>query len=340
MKKSYFIIAALIFVAACAVYFSFGEKKPEPAETVGGKRISIVATMFPQYDLARAVAKDRADIRMLVKPGAEVHSFEPTPADVVEVRSADIFIENGGAVDSWAEKLLKAADSGSVRIVRFMDAVETLPVEDKEGMEAVSCCHEHDREHGDECSCGHVHDHEAAESDEADEHVWASPANQLKILEAVADAICAADPENCSFYRKNEEEYAEALRKLDAEFRKTAESGKRRLLLFGDRFPLLYFVKEYGLDYRAAYRGCGAHSDVSASTVAYLIDTVRKQGLPAVFCTETSNPAVARTISEQTGVPILVFHSCHNVSLEEFEAGESYVSLMEKNLENVKKGLN
>lgn len=331
MKKSFFF-AALALVAACAVFFAFENERDKPVPANGRKGISIVATMFPQYDLARAVAKDRAEITMLVRPGAEVHSFEPTPADVTKVRSADLFIVNGGSVDSWAEKLLSGAKSGEVKVIRFMDV---LPA--------------HGGENGGCCGCGHCHEHSecghgdggcCCHGEYADEHVWTSPANQLKILAAVADAICTADPENCDYYRKNESEYAERLRELDGSFREAAESGKRKLLLFGDRFPFHCFVEEYGLEYRAAFKGCGAHSDVSASAVADLIDTVRRENLPAVFRTETANPAVAQTISEQTGVPMLLFHSCHNLTLEEFESGETYVSLMEKNLENVRKGLN
>lgn len=187
-------------------------------------RVHIVAAMFAEYDFARQVAGDCADVDMLLPPGADMHSYEPTPEDIIDLINCDVFIFGGGESDTWLNDILESIPD-SVKTVKMMDVCTLL----------------HEDEHADE---EHGHEHE-----EYDEHVWTSPKNAMKIVNAISDALCETDSDNSDKYRKNESEYISELEQLDNDFRSVTENAKRKEMIFADRFPLLYFAEEYGLDY-------------------------------------------------------------------------------------------
>lgn len=307
MKKVLCITLALL-VLFIPVGCTLQEKKD-------GK-ISIVATMFPEYDLARAVAGDLADVEMLLKPGEEAHQFEPTPENIRKICSCDIFIYGGGESDTWLDEVLASAGKSSVSIISLMDTVELLEEEEKEGMDI--------RGEGDE------------EEAEYDEHVWTSPLNALKIAEAITDKLTVLDAKNAEGYRNNFETLKVGLLRLDEEFRAIADATENKTLIFADRFPLLYFVKEYGFEYYAAFPGCSANTEPSAKTLAFLINKIKDENIPVIFKIELSNDNIAFAVSEETGAKILTFYSCHNVSKADFENGETYISLMNKNIDALK----
>ena len=280
--------------------------------------VSIVTTVFPAYDFARQIAGERAEVSLLVPPGAESHSFEPTARDVIRVQECTLFFCNGGESEAWVDDLLAEQP---VETLRMLDCVDALEEEEKEGMQEL---HE---EHGEE------------EGPEYDEHVWTSPVNAKLICAALCERLCVLDPEGESLYRANLERYQEELQLLDAAFRKTVDEGSHRTLVFADRFPVRYFVEEYGLEYFAAFPGCADDTEPAARTVAFLIDRVREEKLPAVFYIEFSNEKMADVVCEDTGCRKLLFHSCHNVSAADLENGVTYLQLMWGNVNALKEAL-
>ena len=311
-------------IAAGAMLLSAGCSSGTAENSESGK-ISVVTTIFPQYDFARQIGGDKIELTMLVTPGGESHAYEPTPQDMVAVRNCDVFICVGGESDVWANDILNAVDTREIQIVNMMECVETVEEELKEGMEG----------HGHSESGGHNH-----EEAEYDEHVWTSPENAMKISRAIGEALIAADGDNSEYYTKNLESYLAELEVLDSDFRQAVAEAERTTLVFGDRFPFRYFAGSYGLDYYAAFPGCSTETDVSASVMSFLINKVRDENIPVVYYIEFSAQKIADTICDETGSEALLFHSCHTVSKEEFEGGATYISLMRQNLENLKRGLN
>ena len=306
-----------------------------PAADVDDGKISIVATVFPQYDFARQIAGDRADVKLLLKPGMEAHSYEPSPKDMIRIAKCDLFLNVGGESESWLDAVLESAANDHMRIVSAMDCVEVIEEETAEGMQSREHHHEHPAHDDDEeetaSDSDHDHHHDE-EEEEYDEHVWTSPMNAIAIVNAINNALCELDPDNADYYCANTDAYVAELVALDSEFREVVLGAERNLIVFGDRFPLLYFVREYGLDYYAAFPGCAAETEPSAATVAFLIDTVKRERVPIVFYIELSNHKVADAIAECTGTKARQFNTCHNISADDFKAGESYVSLMRANV--------
>ena len=337
MKRiaSFFLALALAFsLTACTV----------PVEKADDGKIQIVATLFPYYDFARAIAGDRADVTLLLSPGREAHSFEPTPLDAVTISEADVFLYNGGEGEYWVDSMLDAAGENIAVIARMMDYVDALNEEYVEGMQGADG-HDHDHEHGShDDHDDHDHDHEEDEHDsdeiEYDEHIWTSPKNAVVLCRAVCDAICRADAGNAEFYRANCEDYCAQLEDLDARFAALCESATRRLLIFADRFPMLYFCREYGLDYRAAFHGCSGDTEPSLATIKFLIDKVEDENIPVVYTIDFGTKKVAAVVSECTGTAIETLYSMQTVSRADFDAGETYLTLMERNFEALRKGLN
>ena len=334
MKRIISLLLALaltLSLTACTV----------PAEKADGGKLQIVTTLFPYYDFARAIAQDRADVTLLLSPGREAHSFEPTPLDAVTISEADVFLYNGGEGEYWVGSMLDAAGEHIAVASRMMDYVDALNEEYVEGMQGADG-HDHDHEHGSHDD--HDHDHEEDEHDsdeiEYDEHIWTSPKNAVVLCRAVCDAICKADPANEDFYRANCENYCAQLEDLDARFAALCESAPRRLLIFADRFPMLYFCREYGLDYRAAFHGCSGDTEPSLATIKFLIDKVEDENIPVVYTIDFGTKKVAAVVSECTGAAVDTLYSMQTVSRADFDAGETYLTLMERNFEALRKGLN
>lgn len=316
MKK----VLTMVFLG-CLLLSGCGQKAA-PADP---DRLQIVTTVFPAYDFARAAAGDRAEVTLLLPPGAESHSYEPTPADILAVRDCDLFIYLGGESDAWVDTILEAVEPTGT-VMKMVDCVELLEEEEVEGMQSLSG---HDHDHGD---LDDHEDHDLGRVKEYDEHVWTSPRNAEAITLAVGEQLAALDGEHAAAYRENAAAYGAELRRLDGEFAAFFDSLPERTIVFGDRFPLRYFAEEYGLDYYAAFPGCSTQTEPSAATIAFLTDKVRAEGISTVWYIEFSNHLVADSIAEATGTKTAMFHTCHNVSKAELEGGATYVSLMEGNL--------
>ena len=313
MKKT---IAAVLLLCLALSLAACGESDTAREEAAP---VSIVTTVFPAYDFARQIAGERAEVSLLVPPGAESPSFEPTARDMIRVQECTLFFCNGGESESWLETLLSGTEGGFESVV-MLDCVEALEEEEKEGMQD-------------------THEESAEDETEYDEHVWTSPRNAMAICRAICEKLCAIDPEGEALYRGNCARYCAELEELDAAFRRIVAGAQSDCLIFADRFPVRYFVEEYGLDYFAAFPGCADDTEPSARTVAFLIDRVREKEVPAVLYIEYSNEKMADVICEETGCEKRLFHSCHTVSAADLEAGASYLSLMWDNTVSVKEAL-
>ncbi len=319
-KRKYFKTITLLII----ITFLFTACSTVPNSNNKDGKINIVTTIFPQYDFAKQVGGDKVNVRMLVTPGGESHSYEPTPQDISAVQGCNIFICSGGESDVWSKVILKSLDVSNIKIINMMDCVDAVEEEISQGMtEKLPILADNDDE-----------------EIEYDEHVWTSPKNAKKISLAIQKALIEVDGQNSNYYKDNYQQYAEKLDNLDSQYKKAVSMAKNPLLVFGDRFPFRYLFDEYKIKYYAAFPGCSTDTDVSASNMAFLIKKVKENRLTAVYYIEFSARKIADTISAETGAEPLLFHSCHTVSREDFENGVTYIDLMEKNLENLKRGLN
>lgn len=316
------LMAAMTALSLCAC---------APRQEESGGKLSVVCSLFPYYDFVRQIGGDYVQPYLLVAAGREAHSFEPTPMDVIRVSRADVFVYNGGEGEQWVDQILSSAGEDIGTVVRMMDYAHTLEEEPVDGDG-----HDHDHDHDD-----HDHDHDHADSDEIeyDEHIWTSPVEAMELCRAIGDALCAADPAHAEVYRQNLADYLAQLARLDADFRQVCAEKQRDVLVFGDRFPLLYFCREYGLNYRAAFHGCSSDTEPSLYTLKSLIDKVRREDIPVVYALELSSQKVAQAIAETTDARVVTFYSCQTVSNEDFAAGEGYLSLMRRNVDALREGI-
>ncbi len=270
---------------------------------------SIIATNFIGYDLARAITGDSNSVKLLIKPGGDMHGFEPTPQDIIDISKSDLFIYNGGESEAWVDRLLADNNIPREKTLRLMDFIDLKTEELVEGMES---------------------DESENDSSEYDEHIWTSPKNTEKLLAVIHQKLSENNPENSEKYQSNTDQYAAEIIKLDQSFRDLTTNNK--ILIFADRFPFRYFVDEYGLEYFAAFPGCSEQTEASSSTVAFLVDKVKSENLKTIFKTEFTSDKLARTISEATGAEIKELNAAHNISVSDFESGITYVDIMKNNL--------
>lgn len=319
-KKLICLLVLVVFILSLTACSTENNKKES-----NNNKLSIVTTIFPQFDFARQIVGDSADVKMLLKPGAESHSYEPTPQDIKEIQNCDLFIYVGGENEVWVDDILNSMGEKKPESLKLIDCVNTVNEELVEGME-------HDHEHD--------HDHEHEDEEEIDEHVWTSPKNAIKIVNKISNLICSKDTKNQDTYINNTKNYISELESLDASFTNVINSAKQNTIIFGDRFPFRYLADDYGLKYYAAFSGCSSETEASASTISFLIDKVKEEKTSVVFTIEFSNEKIADSICEATAATKLKLNSCHNLTNDEMQAGETYLSIMKNNVENLSKALN
>ncbi len=318
-KKLFCLLILVVFILSLTACSTENNKKES------NNKLSIVTTIFPQYDFARQIVGNSADVKMLLKPGAESHSYEPTPQDIKTIQNSDLFIYVGGENEVWVDDILNSMGEKKPETLKLIDCVNTVNEELVDGME-------HDHEHD--------HDHENEDEEEIDEHVWTSPKDAIKIVNSISNLICSKDLKNQDKYINNTKNYISELENLDASFTDLVNNSNRKTIIFGDRFPFRYLAEDYGLKYYAAFSGCSSETEASASTISFLIDKVKEEKSPVVFTIEFSNEKIADSICEVTGATKLKLNSCHNLTNDEMQAGETYLSLMKNNVENLRKALN
>lgn len=301
-------------------------------------KLRIVAANFPCYDFARAITGDKAEITMLIPPGNEVHSYEPTPQDMITIGNCDLFLYTGGESDVYIEEILGSFSDKSFQVMKMTDFVTLYEEETIEGMQVRGHSHDHSSNVPAYIEEEEAHSHEHAEeeahsheNEEYDEHVWTSPKNAIRIIEGMMEVICGLDEENAELYEKNAKSYMEQIEKLDKQFEELFDSHKDEALFVGDRFPFLYFAKEYGITYYAVFPSCNGESEPSARTMAFFIEKAKEYEANTIFYLELSNSQTANAAAEAIGADTHELHSCHNVTREDFRKGVTYVELMERN---------
>lgn len=292
------------------------------SQNVMAKELNIIATNFPQYDFVKNITKDKANVTMILKIGAEAHSYEPTPKDLIAIEKSDLFVYNGGENDEWIENFLKD-NLSKLNTFAFTKEVSLRAEEEVEGMQPEA-----------------EEEHEDGEEQGFDEHVWTSPKNDEVILNKLCEAIVKLDPENKDYYEKNASDYINRFKELDQKYSEVISTSKNKTLVFGDRFPLLYFAKDYGLNYYAAFKGCSNETEVSASTIKFLIDKAEQLKAPVIFKIELSSDNIASTIAESVNAKVMTFNSGHNITVEEFKAGRTMADLFSDNIPALKEALN
>lgn len=366
-RKTGFLRKSVVFIVTISMILGMAGCG-KTTEKEDNYRLKIVTSLFPYYDMARAVIGDvkGIDLKMIVTPGQDSHSFEPTPSDVIQMENADVLIYNGGSLETWIDTLLDSLNNKNQIQMKMMDYVDVLNEEIVEGMDTRFDSHDehshsedshnhkehshsedsYNQEEGShsEDSLKHeehshdseVSDHEEESHNETDEHIWTSPVNEIIMTEKICEKLSKALPEEKENFQKNAESYISQLKELDNEFRTIVENAKTNEIIFADKFPLQYFAKEYGLKYYAAFPGCGSDMEPSAKTIGFLVDKIKEDNIKAVFYLELSSHIVADAIETDTGAKPLQFNSCHNITQKQFDSGVTYVDLMKENVNNLK----
>jgi zinc transport system substrate-binding protein len=317
-------IISITMLAGCAG--ADGDSAGISGEEPG--RLKIVCTIFPEYDWAAEILgkqMENVDLTLLLKNGADLHSYQPTVADMVKISDADLFVYVGGASDFWVDEVLSGRKNEDQIALNLMDILSDQ-IREEEQVEGMQ------EERG----------HEEEDETEYDEHVWLSLRNAKAVCEALTEALCELDETNQSEYMENMEAYTAQLDALDASYQEVADQAACPVLLFGDRFPFRYLAEDYGLSYYAAFSGCSAETEASFGTITFLAGKVDELELPVVFSIDGSDQKIARVIADNTiskTAEVRVLDSMQSVSAADIEAGENYLSIMERNLEALKAAL-
>ncbi len=301
MKRilAFFLIIsiALAFLCSCEAV-----KYDEP---------NIVALNFPSYDFAKNIVGSKASVSLLLPPGGESHTYEPTAKDIIKISECDVLIYNGSESDHWVDDIL-ASLNNKPEVIKMMDFVDI-------------------------CQEGHLHE---GHSHEIDEHIWTSLKNSAKVIEGICNKLCRYNKDNTEFYRANANKYISEINQLDKNFEKLFANSKRKTIVVADRFPFTYFAKDYGLEYFSAYHSCTEDSEPTPTVIGRLIDEVKSEDIPVVFYIEFSNRRVATAVSEDTGAKTAELHSCHSVTKQQLTNGTTYVDLMKNNYKVLKEAVN
>jgi len=303
-------------------------------------KITVVCTMFSQYDWAKEIIGDNDNVELILlgDTGIDMHSFQPSADDIIIISNCDVFIYVGGVSDAWVNDVLKQAQNKNMIAINMMEVLgDNLKEEELvEGME------EHEHEHDGEVEHDHVNE-ENLDFSSYDEHVWLSIKNASLICDAIAESMCQVDVGNSEKYKNNLSEYKFKLDVLDTSYQTTVEECSNNTILFGDRFPYIYLMKDYGIEYYAAFVGCSSDTEASFETVAFLAGKVDELGISVVLIEKGSSQDLAKTIIDSTTTKdqsIMEMNSIQSITKEQLDAGETYISIMESNLEILKQALN
>lgn len=323
MKRVLSIIVTALLIMGCISGCSPSTAAAASSKSPDTKKLKIVATIFPEYDWVKNVLGDKsenAELTLLLDKGTDLHSFQPTAADILKISSCDLFIYVGGESDKWVDGALKEAVNKNMVVINLMQALGDAVKEEElvEGMQ------------GEE------------EEKEYDEHVWLSLKNAATCVGKISEALQKLDSANADKYKTNAASYTDKLNSLDKDYAKAVEDGKQKTLLFGDRFPFRYMTEDYKLKYYAAFIGCSAETEASFETISFLARKADELSLNSILTIEGSDKKIAETINSNTGrknLKILTLDSLQSTTSENVKNGASYLSAMEKNLEILKEAL-
>ena len=286
-------------------------------------KLKVVCTIFPEYDWARTIIGDNLDkveLSMIVKNGVDLHSFQPSTADVVEITSADVFIYVGGVSDNWVTDVLANSKNKNQIVVNLMDVIGDRVI--------INEAHE-----------DHGHKHEAA----PDEHIWLSIENAKLCVTEIAKALSDAAPNLAFGFSKNCSNYLYDLNELGNEYKNVVDNAKEKTIIVCDRFPFKYLVEDYGLTSYAAFTGCSAETEASFETIAFLSQKLQETGLSGVITIDNSDNKIANTVIQNSKIEnckIYTFDSMQSTTLDDALGGKTYISIMKENCKSLKAALN
>lgn len=317
IKKVLLIILLIAIIVCIGVLFFYTNK--ERKGTDNGK-IQVVVSNFATYDFLRAIIGENSNVELnfILGPGKDTHSYEPTAQDIVAIQNAELFVYIGGELEQWADKLLDSSDESSRKtmcITEYVDKMEEQEIDGAEGLEE--------------------------EEGAFDEHIWTSPSNAIKMIKALEQAMEEIDAENSKVYKQNADNYIEKIQEVDEKIQEVVDNKVRDRLIFADKMPMQYFINYYGLKVSAAFPGCSTETEPAAGTIAYLESMLRKEKIPVVLYIELNDGRVAKTIADELGnsCTAMQIQTLHNISKEDFENGETWVSLMTRNIDVLKAAL-
>ena len=333
------LVAILIVLLAGFAIFKSGENKKRDTN-----KIQVVASNFASYDFLRAIIGENENVELtfLLGPGKDAHSYEPTSQDLVTIQNADLFVYVGGEMEQWADKVLDSLDTKNTKIICIADSVDTIEEQEIDGAEEHEHEHEHDEDENENEGEQHEHEHEHEHEEGAfDEHIWTSPSNAIKMVNSLEKAMEEIDGNNAKKYKENADKYIAQIKDVDSKIQEIVDNKVRDRLIFADKMPMQYFIDYYDLEVSAAFSGCSTETEPSAKTIAYLLNKVKTDKIPVVLYIELNNGKVAKTIAEEVGngCEAMQIQTLHNVSLDDFNKGETWVSLMTRNLVVLKKAL-
>lgn len=299
-------------ISALLLFGSFLVSVCAMANDAGRAKLEVVTTLFPTYDFAKQIGKDKVSVSLLLPPGVESHTFEPKPADIVRINKADVFIYTGKCMEPWAGDMLKSVSNKALLVVDASSGIKPM---------------------ADNNDCDH-HGH-----DKKDPHIWVDLGNDQVIVNSIATALAEKDPPNAAFYLKNAEEYNARLADLDRRFKETLSTAKHKTIIYAGHFVFGYFAKRYGLEHISPYAGFSPNAEPSPRAIAELIKTLKKSGMKYIYHEELIDPKVARIISQETGAKLELLHGAHNISKDELGRGVTFIGIMEDNLKKLKVGL-
>lgn len=372
-------VAALLLCASLAFLSACGAESPSSEGSADSGKLTVLASMFPEYDFARQIAGDRAEVDLLMPPGADAHSFEPGPGDMKAIQEADLLLYMNPVMDHWISELPDRIDTDGVSFVDVSkkvpklampkaDTLEALlanqpapqatPVDEKTAAEAVKA-HDHDQDedaHEGEHHDGDAHEHEMDEAHEEheehegheghhhendpyDPHTWTGIRNDIIIAETIRDALIEKDPDGKDLYTKNCKALTDKLTALDKEYAALGEKAANRPLIVADEFPFLYLAHDYKLTFVPVLSSYGEHGEASARRLAQISDLMRDKKIPVLYYTEQTEPKLGRQLAKDTGAETLMLNAGHTVSAEDMKKGLSYTDILESNLAALKKGL-
>lgn len=343
MKPIKILIVILLIVLAGSITACTSENKPveseasmpsnETVETVTTvestesseeiyEKLQVVVTLFPHYDFAKAIGGEYVTVDYLLPPGIESHSYEPTPKDMIKILDSDVFLFTNVLMEPWIEGMVSSIDATQTSTVDLSKSITLLKTTNE---------HTHD-DHAHEDEQGH-------ETGEYDPHYWTDPNNAILMVDAIEQVFIERMPEKSEVFSSNADQLRESLMQLDASFIDLVKHAESKTILSGGHFAFGYFAERYGLSNLSPYIGFSPDAEPTPKSIAELINTIKETKSKAIFYEELIEPRVAKIISEETGVEMLLLHGAHNVSKSELETGVTYIEIMKGNLERLKIGL-
>ncbi len=300
--------------------------------TEDDRKLQIVTTIFPEYDWVNEILgdkRDAAEVTMLLDNGVDLHSYQPTAADIAKISTCDLFVYVGGESDVWIKNALAEATNKDMKVINLLEVLGDS-VKEEEVVEGMEAEHEEEAE-GEE------------EGPEYDEHVWLSLRNAKTLCASICDDLCALDSANAESYKANLKAYTDKLDVLDKQYSDVVDKSTNKTVLFGDRFPFRYMADDYGIKYYAAFVGCSAETECSFNTIIFLAGKVDELSLPAVLTIEGPNHDIAQTVVDNTkakSAKILTLDSMQSITSDDAANGKNYLSIMTSNLDILKEALN